>query len=362
MSSLRQSNILYNGLNYTIHTGNKGGKYILVNNKKIYIKPKPEYHIYKGNKYLGAVKTHFDIATPDGKVPTYIYDLDTREVVRFNKSDIDTERFDGHFNRDGRQIVQLEKPIEVVQDYSSFEPDENGDLLPTGTRKVTQIFTTALVGDKVRVRNSLPIRVLPKIPGHAPILNKGHFIVMIEPKELVIDGRRIPDDLNGQATRLQYRKAVGMAQTKKELKALKLELEDRFPDYKILERPVQASLKDFKEATALHKENLARAKMRGQPLVGLHGVRPPIEEPLLAAIESYKHAVKSFAKKDIDYALEKQFMKEYGHMVPSGTFPERVTDIVKNPNMSEEELLTYSKAVNVFNYKQNMEIDRKSVV
>ena len=52
MSSLRQSNILYNGLNYTIHTGNKGGKYILVNNKKIYIKPKSEYHIYKGNKYI----------------------------------------------------------------------------------------------------------------------------------------------------------------------------------------------------------------------------------------------------------------------------------------------------------------------
>ena len=52
MSSLRQSNILYNGLNYTIHTGNKGGKYILVNNKKIYIKTKPEYHIYKGNKYI----------------------------------------------------------------------------------------------------------------------------------------------------------------------------------------------------------------------------------------------------------------------------------------------------------------------
>lgn len=311
--------------------------------------------IYRNKKYMGAVAEEFKLEVEGKGLPKYVYDLDTKTIVPL-KLWQGNPKPHGQWSIDGKQIVQLEKPIESTIDHSTWANDIDGSLIPDQPGRAHVMLNYALVGTKNRVRPSLPNEVLPNIPGHAPILNKGQYIVMLEPKELSVDGYPIPDDKAHQSTRVRYRKAVAIAQSKKELKALKLELEDRFgSQYKVLERESTDSNKDLKDRLTIHKENLARAKVRGQPLVGLHGVRPPIEEPLLAAIESYKHAVRSYSIKDIDYALQKQFLKEYGHLVPSGEFPATEADIADNPNFSKQERLTRSKAVALFRYRQNLE-------
>lgn len=307
--------------------------------------------IYQNGKYLGAVQTEFPLFTETQDIPKFVYDLESKQAVPFKKWQGEPVK-PGNYDITGRQLVQLEKPVSNTIEYQSYNPD--GSLGPI--KQVTSVYNFALTGTKVRVRDSLPNTVLPKIPGHAPILNKGLYIVMIEPKELTVNGYYIPDTEQFLDTRTKYRQAVGIAQTKKELKALKLELASKYPDHKILERETTDNIKDVTDRMQIHKERLARAKIRGERLVGLHGVRPPIEEPLGAAIESYKSAVRTLTIKDSDYALKREFMREYGHMVPKGTFPEVVEDIKYSSNYSAEERLKYSKAVALFNYRQSLEL------
>lgn len=307
--------------------------------------------IYNNGKYMGAVKTDFPLVTDTQVIPPFVYDLEAKQAVPFKKWQGDPIA-PGNYDINGRQLVQLEKPISTTVEYQSYNAD--GSLGPV--KQITNAYNYGLTGTKVRVRDSLPDKVLPKIPGHAPILNKGLYIVMIEPKELTVNGIPIPDDIDHLNTRINYRQAVGIAQTKKELKALKRELEARYPDHKVFERETTDSIKDVTDRMQLHKERLARAKVRGERLVGLHGVRPPIEEPLGAAIESYKNTVRTLTIKDADYALKREFMREYGHMVPSGEFPKEVTDIAFSSNYSAEERLRYSKAVALFNYRQSLEL------
>lgn len=318
----------------------------------------------RNKKYLGAVAEEFKlepggIDAPDiikkRGLPKYVYDLDTKTVVPLKLWEGNPKPH-GQWSIDGKQIVQLETPYKSTIDFTSWSPDIDGSLIPDQPGRAQMYIHYGLVGTKNRVRPSLPNEVLPYIEGHAPMIYKGQFIVMLEPKIISIDGYEIPDDTDHSNIRLHYREAVAIAQTRKELNAIKRELEDRFGnDYKVLSRLSTDSIKDLKDHLTIHKENLARAKVRGQPLVGLNGARPPIEEPLIAAIESYKHAVRSYAIKDIDYALQKQFLKEYGHLVPSGEFPAKEAEIADNPNFSEQERLTRSKAVSLFRYRQNLE-------
>lgn len=307
--------------------------------------------IYNNGKYIGAVKTEFPLFTETQEIPKFVYDLESQQAVPFKKWQGDAIK-PGNFDITGRQLVQLEKPVNTVVDYQTYNPD--GSLGPI--KQVVSAFDFGLTGSKVRIKDALPERVLPKIPGHAPILNKGLYIVMIEPKELTVNGFYIPDDLDHQAIRVKYRQAIGIAQTKKEFKALKIELEAQYPNHKILGRDTTDSIKDVQDKIQIHKEKLARAKMRGERLVGLHGVRPPIEEPLGAAIQSYKHTVRTLAIKDIDYALKREFMREYGHMVSSKEFPKSVEEITYSSNYSHEEKLRYAKAVSLFNYRQSLEL------
>ena len=307
--------------------------------------------IYSNGKYLGAVKTEFPLFTETQEIPKFVYDLESKQAVPFKKWQGEAVK-PGNYDINGRQLVQLEKPISNTIEYQSYNPD--GSLGPI--KQVTSVYNFALAGTKVVVRDALPNKVLPKIPGHAPVLNKGLYIVMIEPKELTVNGFYIPDTEEFLKTRTNYRQAVGIAQTKKELKALKIELAAKYPDHKILERETTDSIKDVTDRMQIHKERLARAKIRGERLVGLHGVRPPVEEPLGAAIESYKNTVRTLTIQDADYALKREFMREYGHMVPKGTFPEVVEDISYSSNYSAEERLKYSKAVALFNYRQSLEL------
>jgi hypothetical protein len=307
--------------------------------------------IYRNGKYLGAVQTEFPLVTETQKLPKFVYDLESQQPVPFKKWQGEAVK-PGNYDINGRQLVQLEKPVKATLTYQSYNPDGSLGLIKT----VTNIYNFALTGTKVVVRDALPNKVLPKIPGHAPVLNKGLYIVMIEPKELTVNGIYIPDTEEFLSTRINSREAVGIAQTKKELKALKVELAAKYPDHKILERESTDSIKDVKEKMEIHKERLARAKIRGERLVGLHGVRPPVEEPLGAAIESYKNTVRTLTIKDADYALKREFMREYGHMVPKGTFPDVVEDIAYSSNYSAEERLKYSKAVALFNYRQSLEL------
>lgn len=331
-------------------------EYELTNVARRYEMTKEGYDkgIFLKNKFIGAVQTQFKLFDSELGAPKYIYDFERDISVPLYAHEISARGVDGWFTKDGRQIVLLEIPIAREIKYMDQYRDPNtGEIRPFQNMIVSH-HRHAIISKVQRIR-SLPEKVVSKIPGHAYIPKKGDTIIMIEPKQIMIDGNVIPDNVAGEAVRRQVRVAKAIAQNKREASLLKVELERLYPNHRVLERSAtEASLQEIDGVIRLHKERIDRAKLRGEKLIGLRG-KPPIESPINAYIGSIRQSVANYLYKDIDMALEKMFLESYKDLVPGGKFPKQASDIINDPNFSKQERQRYNKALRLYEYRRDLE-------
>lgn len=235
---------------------------------------------------------------------TRVYDLETKQVVQVNKS---------------LPVIQMNTPIRI------------GD----------HIVSYAHMPSKFQLG---PIRggALTKIPGYIPRSYKEWFVVDKVPKALWVDGKKV-----GAEELRNYKQAVAMAGTKKELDDLvaRMEKEDTTSIYETRKEEKDINDKIIHDSQ-VYDTYLKQIHRRGDKLPSLD--RPAeVEDVLVALTKTIRSVSKIAAWDDLTKVRRDNFIKAYGKFT-QGTFPKQITDIKPQKHMTPKEEREFLAAQSVY--------------
>ena len=287
---------------------------------------------------IGPVNPDFKFKNTE-YIPEKVWDPETKSAVNFLW---DTDRKDGIFHKDGRQVVLPR----------SFYTDPI-----TGN-----IFEYVLVSPK-SVVDKLPYEVLPRRLGHSPINTKGTMFVKLTPEKLVINGIDVKDP----AKLRNYYKIVGSAKNGLEAKRLADKIGKANPGYfaeVVPAREVQfgRAVDDMRsQGSVLHT-----AMQRGEGLSSIDGPAP-IEDRLVSMINSANSLGKINALRPWENGFIDAYVKSYKRFLTeprdkefinsaADYFPQTLSDIHPLERMTAEEAKHFENAKRLYEYYTKLKV------
>jgi hypothetical protein len=224
---------------------------------------------------------------------------------------------------------------------------EGGTLARMNERvSVGSTYVHYAIIEKGIIGQVLPDFVLPKIVGHSPRKNEAYYFVFREPKEASIDGRKTtnPKELEG------LRHTMASADTIKDANKLKVELQEKYPEYNWDIKRDKSDSNSILENYKLSVDRSSHSVRRGDRLESIDG-----KSKLVDPIRSRQSSVLAMANKaalgEWMENFESAFMKTYSRFVSDPrSFPKSVDDFSKPNQISILEEREFKNALTHFNY------------
>jgi len=247
------------------------------------------------------------IAESAGVKETHVWAEESESIVELSAKEI-AELYSA-----GGTIARMDTRINIGNEYT------NHILIPSGTKK-----------------GELPPFVLNRLTGHSPRGWESYYFVDAEPINPRMNGKLVVDP---EVLRT-FRKARGIAETKKEADALVAELAKKHPEYKWTMRRDKVDVESLVEEYRIHTDMTGRSAHRGETLVDSGGTATP-KDPFVSRINSINNAMRTAAFAPWMKEFQDGFVKSYGKFLRRDpntgevAFPAKADDIIKPSHMSE---------------------------
>lgn len=195
-----------------------------------------------------------------------------------------------------------------------------------------------------------PDNLLPQIPGYYPHINDEHYFIKAIPKELIINGKAIPNDAEHAHLYDMHASTVGVERTQKLADKYAARLQAENPEFTYKAAFERSEIDDTMRTamdTVKYAQDVAKSR-RQERLTLSDGGLGRLEDPAVSLDKRLNQAARLYAWKDIDFEFRNRFLERYGRYT-GGKFPETVNDIKlpKNTTSNLDEI-DVKNAVSIF--------------
>ena len=294
------------------------------------------------------------------RIEDYLYNVSDRKF-RYN---LNKEGYQTLYSPTGERIgfassqIPLDVPVKKIWDFELKQAvDRTPEMAVIKLHDAVKSTTgDALYNYATLGRHKLgPVQpgALTKVPGYVSRQYKEWFVLEKQPKKLEVDGNKITD-----AELRNYRTAVAMGATKKEIEKLRADFQDNHPEQDYFWRAERKDIEDkvmfdSKVYDSFFKEH----QKRGDALRGLNR-EAELEDVLISQTKSIMAMSRMEAFGPYMEHARKEFVKSYGEFT-GHKFPDQINGIQPLSRMTPDEAKKFQAAQKVY---QQLELQQFSTL